>query len=142
MSATIIRGVTMRRVRVSITGALLAAMTLAACAPGPPVTDLEAVAAPAARVQTTATDGEVLVTELYADFPAETEEISPQYTSAEAAPGVAAAELDEAIGLGPQAERFVIAAATELDRMAGATTTAGDITEVDIELQIGRASCR
>jgi len=125
----------MRRVRVSITGALLAAMTLAACAPGPPVTELEAVDAPAAQVQANSTTVEVLITELYAHFLAETEEISPQYISAEATPGVAAAELDEAIGLGPQAERFVIAAATELDRMAGATTTAGDITEVDIELR-------
>src|SRR5690625_4270996 len=92
MSATIIRGVTMRRVRVSITGALLAAMTLAACAPGPPVIELEAVDAPAAQVQANSTTVEVLITELYAHFLAETEEISPQYISAEATPGVRSEE--------------------------------------------------
>lgn len=123
----------MQRLRTIIVLALMTTLA-AACAPAAPVVELDDVEAPPAQVEAGAGTFRVLIADLYTHFLSD-EDTQARYISEEATPALAMAELDGAIGLGAQAQRFVVATATELDRAASATTTAGDIVDVDIELR-------
>lgn len=112
----------------------LALFVLVACSPAAPVVVPEPTQAPEAQVQAHAATFETMLREMYDHF-LTTGTSDTQYISARATPAQAAAELREAIGLGDQAHRFVLATSTELARKAAATTSHGRVTEVDIKVQ-------
>lgn len=117
----------MRPIR-AILVAVLVPLVLFACAAQPPVNVPQPAQVPQAQVRSQSESLRVLLEELHTQYLIGG---GAQYISADATPALAAAELDQAIGLGSQAIRFALATASELTR----DPAAGSIAEVTFDLR-------
>ncbi len=103
---------------------------LVACAPSASVVVPSETDVPQGQVQAQSENVVVLLSDLHENF-LRGPDSDARYVSTEATPALATAELNQAIGLGAQAQRFTLATATELTRMDGA----GEYTDVEFEIR-------